>query len=508
MPARKRKRKMTKETTEKTRIWRYVALLLGAVLLILLPVDAYATDVPVWLMMVLLAAFAFSTVMMWRAGGKRLWRILGAAAAAAVGVLVCYSCFFYPYWNSVTQRPEVPYTTPLDTPLTPEQAREDVVRAYRLMVKTHPALRGMVPENFKQAAEEAHERIRSEESLTVAEVGQLVERMASSLDDAHTGVNLRNLETQNYLRSSGLHARRGDRLVAVNGKDLDQLVEECADLLSFETPGWGKLMLADYLVTDAGLAFLGLPAEDVAYTYETPDGHRITERAGAADFVTLAAVHEITEAEFAPAAEETADWVSYEIDEEHSLAVLTLDQCINSAEYLRTLHDMFTEVKEKGIRNVAVDLRNNGGGDSSVATEFIKYLDVDSYEQMGLELRSGPLLTEYPRQTLVNSRYGDLTFDGDLYVLTSPATFSSAMLFTEYLTDNGLAVQIGEPPGNIADGYGEVVTFRLPNTGLLLGISTKKFGRIAADRGSLLEPEVAVEADSALDALRGRLAHT
>lgn len=491
---------MKKEPAGKARLWRYLGLACGAAALLMLPVDAYGTDVPLWLMMALLAGLALSITMLWRRdGGKTLFKALMTAAGGAVAVLVIYSCFFYPYWNSVSARSSVDYTLPLDTELSADEAREDVEYAYHTLLKTHPALRGFVPEELAQAADEAYSAIRGADELTVADVGRLIEKMASVLADAHTGINLRNLEMQGYMPTSGLHARRGDRLTALNGTPIEDLLKEKAPLLSHETPEWARLVLEDYLVTDAGLEFLDIPLDSLEYTYETPDGSEVVEQLDASDFVSLVSLHDITEQEFPPEGD-AGNWVSYEIDEDRSLAVLTLEQCINTAEYISCLHDMFTEVQDLDIQNVAVDLRNNGGGDSSVATEFIKYLDVDSYEHMGLQLRNGPILAEYPQQTIVNNRYTDLTFDGNLYVLTSPATFSSAMLFTEYITDNGLGEQIGEAPGNAADGYGEVATFQLPNSGLLLGVSTKQFQRIG-DGGSLLEPDIQVPADEALTAL-------
>ena len=496
---------MKQKKAGKPGLWKFGATACGAATLLLLPVDAYSTDVPAWLIVLLCAAMIFCVVMVWRnASGKRLSRILAAIASGIVSVLALYSCFFYPYWNSVSYRSSVPYTQPLSETLTPEQAREDIVYAYQMLRKIHPALRGFVPEELAQAAQEAHGAVRSSGQLSVAEVGQLVQQIASVLDDAHTGINLRNLENQRFLRTSGLHERRGDRLMAVNGVPIETWMEDKASLLSFETPSWERLMLEDYLVSDTGLQLLGFGSGGLEYTYETADGETVTETAAPDDFVTLAVLQEITQAEYPP--EEGAEaWVSYEIYPDQSLAVLTLRQCLNTAEFITCLRDMFTEVTSLGIRNVAVDLRSNGGGDSSVATEFMRYLDTDTYRQMGLKLRNGPLEITSPEQTIINERYTDLVFDGDVYVLTSPATFSSAMLFTEYLTDNGLAEQIGETPGNIADGYGEVVTFRLPNSGLLLGISTKQFERLDEEAGRVLVPDEEVPADDALSALLSRL---
>ena len=75
------------------------------------------------------------------------------------------------------------------------------------------------------------------------------------------------------------------------------------------------------------------------------------------------------------------DYVYYEIDEEKSLAVLTLKSCWISDHYRNVLRKMFTEIKEKNIRNLAIDLRGNGGGDTYVVNELFKYLPIDAYYQ-------------------------------------------------------------------------------------------------------------------------------
>ena len=46
------------------------------------------------------------------------------------------------------------------------------------------------------------------------------------------------------------------------------------------------------------------------------------------------------------------------------------------------------------------------------------------------------------------------------------------------LQDNGLGKVIGEPSANSVNGYGEIASFYLPNTGLYVQISTKKWYRI------------------------------
>ena len=101
-----------------------------------------------------------------------------------------------------------------------------------------------------------------------------------------------------------------------------------------------------------------------------------------------------------------------------------------------------------------------------------------------------------------NNKYEVLLFHGDLYLLTSARTFSSAMMFAQYVKDNRLGIIIGEAPGNDPNGYGEVSCFMLPNSGLYMQISTKRFYR--ADREStdeLVYPDIECSSQLAMEEL-------
>ena len=53
----------------------------------------------------------------------------------------------------------------------------------------------------------------------------------------------------------------------------------------------------------------------------------------------------------------------------------------------KTLAEMLKKVHELGIQNVAVDLRENHGGNSMVANEFFRYLGVETYKTHTGEIR-------------------------------------------------------------------------------------------------------------------------
>ena len=179
-----------------------------------------------------------------------------------------------------------------------------------------------------------------------------------------------------------------------------------------------------------------------------------------------------------------------------------MDSCVYDMEYINTVRDFFKEVKEKEITNVCFDLRNNGGGNSLVANEVIKYLDVDTYGEITSTMRFGPLLIDGGKKIRKNNKVTDLTFTGDFYVLTLTSSFSSAMDFAMYVKDNHLGTIIGEEPGNDPNGYGDVVEFKTENAKLYFQVSYKKWNRIdenATDK--YIVPDIPCDSGDAYDIL-------
>ena len=75
-----------------------------------------------------------------------------------------------------------------------------------------------------------------------------------------------------------------------------------------------------------------------------------------------------------------------------------------------------------------------------------------------------------------NRRVGD-PFRGQLFVLTSKATFSSGNWFGVIVRDNQLGKIVGEPTGNAPSSFGDVLSFTLPRSGLGFTLSYKQWIR-------------------------------
>lgn len=127
------------------------------------------------------------------------------------------------------------------------------------------------------------------------------------------------------------------------------------------------------------------------------------------------------------------------------------------------------------IDRVIIDLRRNSGGDSRLLDPFIR----------ALAARRGKL-------------------PGGVFVLIGAHTFSSAQLNAASLQRQAGAILVGQPTGQSPNTYGEVRTFTLPSSKLIVQYCTKRFGNPGDPAAATtLAPEIAVPLTAA-DFFAGR----
>lgn len=424
-----------------------------------------------------------------------LWALAGLAALALIlgGV---YHLFLDPYRG--TDDGNEPGVS-LDTVLTREQALEDLDYLHKMVVSRHPVW--LDGSDELAAAFEARyqlERAAITDDVTALELWRACGRTTALLHDGHTRAQLIPPE-QLYIADFTALRQEDASLVAVNGVSCSDIVRRAQDLYPCETDDYAKYILGNMVCCESWLRALDIDMPDsVVYTFEREDGTTYDTSTGFAPFEET----NYTELEEAKGTN-TEDFVYWRIDEEHNTGVFTLDECINDEHYRETLREFFKAVEENGCRSVIVDLRDNGGGNSMVADEFIRCLDADSYRSWACAVRYGDFLRRYKGSTEKNRRL-EPSFDGDVYVLTDTDTFSAAMDFAMLIEDNDLGTLIGEPSGNRPDSYGDCLSFRLPNSGISLTVSYKRWYRIDQSKAhELIEPDVPCDSAEALDVAFG-----
>ncbi|MEM6370955.1 MAG: S41 family peptidase [Myxococcota bacterium] len=167
------------------------------------------------------------------------------------------------------------------------------------------------------------------------------------------------------------------------------------------------------------------------------------------------------------------------------------------------LDDFFGSLNAWGTRGLIIDLRENGGGNTSIAETLLNRITRRPYrvfaakrwrvsEEMktfvgGQSTHQETYLSAEPGTTVVTTpevrpgkREGP-SFDGPVVVLVGPKTLSAAMMMANAVRDYRLALLAGEPTGSPPNYFGEVYRTELPLSGLPLDISSAEFIRANGD---------------------------
>jgi len=483
-----------------SRLWLPLTIVTG-LLNIFIPsvIGMYVCTVPLWARLVTAAAFVGAVVMLAvTAPRPRRTAVIAGIVAVLVLAASTLGCMLNPYFNSVSFRYSAPSADGAES-VTLQQAQEDMEQLMFTLKRIHPAFIDETPAEVASAYDKAMAQLQADDDLTVDDVQRALQTTVSVLGDAHT--NVYSSYTEPHYRDNGIELKSlGYSLTAVDGQPLVDILRDKSELFSYEAESWGMEMLRQNLSTSEGLRYLGYDLDSgVAFTYEREDGAVRECTYTAENFIPYDECVRLGEQyisdDVQPAAENC-----YEIDTDRDAAILVIASCTYDDAYRTLLHDLFTEIKQSGVSNLIIDLRGNGGGNSMVANELIRYLDVDSYQVDTYHHRLGFLMMEHDDGVIKNDRIEELTFDGDVYLLTDSASFSSAMLFALYFKDNGLGTLIGEAPGNAPNSYGDITIFRMEETGLYLSVSTKQFFRPDTECTDLLvEPDVPCAGKDAMD---------
>lgn len=404
---------------------------------------------------------------------KWITKIVLPVIFTAITAFISLFTYCLPYWNSFSFK--IYERTPLNYNeiISYKQAAGDVKAAMYYLEKTHPMFQDGLSAMIEERYADSLKRLEQMQTITVNDLRREIQVIINPMHDAHTTTYSQSPRNK-YLKDAYQKGKEGYTFYSLNGYTSSEIIEAAKPYYSYESENWISISY----VSLALLEFYGYFAP---YTFEwkDADGNIYTQIYTLDDFVSLEEYEEFVKSysESPDEEEEEPPFVYYEIDEEKSVAILTLTQCKYNREYRSCVKEMFQEVKAKNIKNVAVDVRGNGGGDSSVANEFIRYLPVDSFRDCPGDWR-WRFLTISDDGYKKNKPYKNFIFEGNVYILTNRSSFSAAMDFAQIIQDNQLGKVIGESPANDVNGYGEIVVFSLPNTGVSMQISTKKWYRI------------------------------
>lgn len=229
------------------------------------------------------------------------------------------------------------------------------------------------------------------------------------------------------------------------------------------------------------------------------------------------------------------DAFSYAIVPEKKLCYLIFNQCIDRETYRMMyrnrgipitdqierklqgipafapfLDEMFARMEAEGATALVIDLGRNQGGNSRLCDELISRLQpLAKLRGFISSVRLSPLWAEqYPeparkvreafaragRKIDPDSLYdpadplfaiirnrkpdpGKPLFRGRVIVLQSELTYSSAGILSSMIADNGLGTIVGRPSSFSPTHYGDMLSWKLPNTAVSGSVSHKIFHR-------------------------------
>lgn len=126
-------------------------------------------------------------------------------------------------------------------------------------------------------------------------------------------------------------------------------------------------------------------------------------------------------------------------------------------------NDILNFIDNNSVEKFVIDMRNNSGGTSG-------YLD--------------PIIEDIKERNINNKK--------KLFVIVERETFSAAIVDACKLREETNATFVGSPTSGKPNHYGELKEFKLPNSKIFIGYSTKKF-EISKDEGDSLIPDHIVE---------------
>ncbi|ELC8441140.1 peptidase S41 [Clostridium perfringens] len=342
---------------------------------------------------------------------------------------------------------------------------EDIEYLKKELKKKHKNLFAYTEEESFNKKIENLKKIVNE--LDYEEMKVEISRVVASIKDAHTSLIFpakRFLPLKFYYFSEGIYIINTSKdyknmlfkkVVAIEDMKIEEVLEELSNIISFENEYFFKAQSMKYIQIAEVLYGL-LIVDDM-------DKIKITLEDGDYEVLTCSIEKLIYTNERLPIyAKHDSDNLWFEILNSGELYI-KYNSCRESREESveKKIKNIISLIEYKNIQKVTIDLRNNLGGDSTLLTPLINYLQ---------------------NNEKINSKE-------NLKVIIGRETFSSALLNAYSFKNYTNARIIGEPSGGKPNCYGEILRIILPNSNLVVTYSTKFYKLIEDDSVMALYPD-------------------
>ncbi len=396
--------------------------------------------------------------------------------------------------------------------LSPEQAKFDIGALFYTISEVHPNMYSVAGQiSLLSAINRASESIT--DSISVEELYKIAAPIVAMIGDGHTNLffpansvfkrdtkrlpvwmHVESDRTITVDRSLDSIMPCGAKVLKINGKATDQIIDELMQYVSGETEHFRLSRLDDL----RPLLHVNMPADSYEIEYVAPGSTETRSYT----FPALTPPEYMSRVPAPKNDNNSGEPYTFRIDETEQVGIMDFRSFENQDKMKTFADSMFTILRKRGIRDLIIDIRENGGGASTVGDILLQYFTPKPFIQMEKVLIR---ITPTTRRLMW---YGDMTpgiyyhvtpedkfhkplsreegfYDGKVWLLTSNKTFSSAGSFAWAAQVFGASTLVGETTGGMNVAYGDVLGYNLPVSGITCGISYKRFWKHNADENDI-----------------------
>ena len=379
-----------------------------------------------------------------------------------------------------------------------EQIIADIDYAKTLMEDVHPNLYKAIEKNKMEFIIDSVKKTIPE-NLSEVETYIVLNSIYSNIKDAHTKVTL-----NNYLKRGAVFFRKvppyrfrikdgkifvlknygkhknipiGSEIIKINGKSSSECLDEINKIVSYET-----LQNLDAMLQLPILWGLWNNFNDFDITYKTPDNKEQSINTKSGLIANISFLWDFTGFFL-------KNYTFKILDPD--IAIIDIKAFNDINKFKNFLEYSFSEMKTKNIDNLIIDIRRNSGGNTNVSEELMQYISNVNFRSFDTSLVkiSNELIRAYSLDTskykpgtfvlesneMIPLRENPLRFKGNIYVLTSGYTFSTALDFVAMIRCYNIGKIVGTETGGKTVSYGSPHNFTLSNTGVEMKVSCKRF---------------------------------
>lgn len=333
---------------------------------------------------------------------------------------------------------------------------------------------------FKLSKEEFNNEIndlkQSVNKMSDDEIEMGINKIMTSIGDAHTGANISSekmFPMDLYWFDDGIYVINTideynqinyKKLIKINDKSIDEVVKSISEIIPHDNEAGIKSQINFYLVMPTVLKALNIidKDDDIKFTFEDNKSKTIEMNLQTFSFdaVYNGVIGKGKDGQSVPLYMKNKDkayW--YEYLKDSKTLYFCYNKCseMDNQSFKQFSKELMKVINTQDVQKLVIDMRNNGGGISTILDDFIKEISKSKLNE-----------------------------EGKLYVIIGRKTFSSAVLNTISFKKETKAVFLGEATSGKPNHYGEVKGFKLPNSKMTIRYSTKYFTNYDKDDSSFL----------------------